>query len=249
MRTKLRSLQPLIIRGTSRWDPPSFIRIGIFLAFLISLPLVAIPTRASNPSNSSLIGFSLSTDPDATNVEAGKSTSVTVIVSSQGLNGPVNLSVAVSSSSGPSATFSPSTVLVLPGGVANSTMSIDATTAQPGVYNIDLTGSSLLEPSQVTTVVANVTTAASSPPVNLPSGSTPPTESYPPSGSSSSGNSGSNNGQTSTTTSGQTPRGSIGPNGRDSSPTSDPLALLVAGNLLAAIATVAALGSLHRRRK
>jgi hypothetical protein len=228
---------------------PFFIFIGIILGFLISLSIVAIPAWAYNPSNSSLIGFNLSTDPNATTVQAGTSTTVTIIVSSQSLNGPVSLSVAVSSNSGLAATLSPSTVLVLPGGAANSTMSIDATTAQPGLYNIEVTGSSLLAPSRVTTVVANVTTAASNPPVNPSPGSTPPTGTSPPSGSRSSVNSGSNHGQTSTTTSGQSPRGPIGPHGQDSSSTSDPVAFLVVGNLLAAIATAATLGSLLRRKK
>ena len=226
-----------------------FVIIGILFAILTALPMLALPARASGLSSSSLIGFSLAANPDSASLEVGTRTSVTITVFSQGLNGPVNLAVTVSSNSGLTVTLSPSTAIVLPGGNANSTLSVDATSAQAGAYNVQVTGSSLSSPSQEITVVTSVTPTPSSPPVNPPSGSAPPTGTSPPSGSGSSGNTGLGNTQTSTTTSGPSTRGATGPRGGSPSSTFDPIAFLVAGNLLAAIATAAALGSLHRRKK
>lgn len=226
-----------------------FITIGILLASLTVLATLAPPAQASSPAVSSLAGFSLSADPGSTSLAVGTITSVTIIVSSQGLSGPVNLAVAVSSSSGLTVTLSPLTVLVLPGGNANVALSIDATSAQPGTYNVKVTGSSLLAPSQETTVVTSVTTTGSSPPVNPPSGSAPPSGSSPSSGSGPSGNSGAGNTQTSITTSNPGTRGLIGPKGGSPASTFDPIAFLVGGNLLAAIAAAVALGSLRRKKR
>lgn len=236
-------------RGSRTLRRTFFVTICILFAILTTTPILGFPARAFGLSSSSLTGFGLAASPDSTSLGVGTGTSVTIIVSSQGLNGPVSLAAAAPSSSGLTFTLSPSTAIVLPGGNANSTLSMDATSAQPGTYNVQVTGSSPLTPSQEITVVTDVTTTASSPPVNPPSGSAPPSGTSPPSGSGSSGNSGSGNTQTSTTTSSPSTRGSTGPRGESPSSTPDPIGFLIAGNLLATIAVAAALGSLRRRKQ
>ena len=226
-----------------------FVTIGILFATLTALPILANLARASSLSTSSLIGFNLAASPSSTNLVVGTRTIVTIIVSSQGLNGPVNLVAAVSSSSGLTVTLSPSSVLVLPSGTANSTLNIDGTSAQAGTYNVQVMGSSSLAASQETTVVTSVTSSSSSPPVSPPSGSPPPPGTVPPSGPGSPGNSGPGNGGTSTTSSGQGPKTTISPKGGNSSPSSEPVAILIFGNLLAAATTAAAVGSLRKKKQ
>jgi hypothetical protein len=184
----------------------------------------------------SLVGFSLTVSPDNLSVQNGSSANAAIIITSQGLNGRVNLGASVSPSSGLQAVTDPSNVTVLPGGNAISTLEINAASAQTGDYKINVTGSAILAPPQSFIVTVHVTGPPSQPPA------------HPPSSPSPTGTSGPNNQQPSTTTSSSNPKSPSTPNGQGSQSVFDPIGVIVAGNLLAAVGTIGAIVSMYRKR-
>jgi len=212
------------------------------LIILVSLAILAttlpalVTAPTPNNAQTSLVGFSLSVTPDTMTIQNGSSTNAAIIVTSQGLNGPVTLRTSVSPSSGLQAVTDPSSVMVLPGGNAASTLEINASSAQIGEYKINVTGSAILALSQSYIVTVRVTGPPSQPSASPPSSSPPP------------GTSGSNNKQPSTTTSGSNPKGPSIPKGQGSQPAFDPAGVIVAGNLLAAVGTIGAIASMYRKR-
>ena len=184
----------------------------------------------------SLVGFSLTVSPDNLNVQNGSSANAAIIVTSQGLNGRVNLGASVSPTSGLQAVSDPPFVTVLPGGNAASTLEINATSAQIGEYKINVTGSAILAPPQSFIVTVHVTGPPSQPPA-------PPPSSLPPTGTS-----GPNKQQPSTTTSSSNPKSPSTPKGQGSHSVFDPVGIIVAGNLLAAVGTIGAIVSMYRKR-
>ena len=185
----------------------------------------------------SLVGFSLTVSPDNLNVENGSSANAAIIVTSQGLNGRVNLGASVSPSYGLQAVTDPPFVTVLPGGNAASTLEINAASAQIGEYKINVTGSAILAPPQPFIVTVHVTGPPSQPPASPPS-SPPPT-----------GTSSPNNQPPSTTTTGSNPKRPSAPKSQGSQSVFDPVGVIVAGNLLAAVGTIGAIASMHRKRR
>jgi len=214
--------------------PTLIIVLGLAI-FIVTTPVVAAG-QAPSVALPSVIGFSVTASPDMMTVQTGGNAIVTVTVSSQDLNGPVSLTALVSPSPGPRALVDPSTVIALPGGSATSTLQIDATSTQPGMYGIVVSGSTLLAPSQSVTVTVNITKVPSNPSTTPRTGSNP------------SGPSGPNGQQPSTTTSGSNPKGPVAPKSQGPQSIFDPVGVLVAGNLLAAVATVATMASLKRKR-
>jgi hypothetical protein len=212
------------------------------LVILLSLPVFIIISpavtagQAPNVAQASLVGFSLTVTPDTLSIQNGSSANAAIIVTSQGLNAVVKLTASVSPSAGVQAVTDPSSVMVLPGGNAASTLEINAMSAQIGEYKINVTGSSILASSRTVMVTVNVTGPPSQPSPSPPSN--PPT----------SGASGSNNQGPSTTTSGSNPKGSSTPKGQGSRSVFDPVSIIVAGNLLAAIGTVGAIASMYKKR-
>jgi hypothetical protein len=174
----------------------------------------------------SLVGFSLTVSPDNLNVQNGSSANAAIIVTSQGLNGRVNLGASVSPSSGLQAVTDPPFVTVLPGGNAVSTLEINATSAQIGEYKINVTGSAILAPPQSFIVTVHVTGPPSQPPAP------------PPSSPSSTATSGPN----------KQPKSPSTPKGQGSQSVFDPVGVIVAGNLLAAVGTTGAIASMYRKR-
>lgn len=217
------------------------LRLALVIALSLAVLIALTPVHAVSPSPSSvlpsLLGFGLAANRDNVSAQTGASVNVTLTVSSQSLSGPVSLDAAISPTPGPSALIDPSNLIVQPAGSATSTLEISTTSVQPGIYDVVVTGSSLLAPSQSVTVSINVTSPPSGQSTNPPSGSTPP------------GSSGHNNQQPSTTTSGSTPKGPLSPKNPGSGSTFDPVGVIVAGNLLAAVATAATMTSLHTKRK
>ena len=213
---------------------PSLI-IPLSLAILVATLLALAAGQAPNNAQASLVGFSLTITPDTLSIQNESSANAAIIVTSQGLNGPVHLGASVSPSSGIQAVTDPSSVMVLPGGNAASTLEINATSAQVGEYKINVTGSAILAPSQSVTVTVHVTGPPSQP-------STSPPSSSPP------GTTGPNNQQPSTTTSGSNPKGPSTPKSQGSQSVFDPVGVMVAGNLLAAVGTIGALASMYRKR-
>jgi hypothetical protein len=183
-----------------------------------------------------LIGFSLTVNPDTLNVQNGSSANAAIIVTSQGLNGRVDLGATVSPSYGPQAVTDPPSVTVLPGGNAASTLEINAISAQIGEYKINVTGSAILAAPQSFIVTVHVTAPPSQPSPSPPSN--PPTSGTP----------GSNNQQPSTTTSGSNPKSPATPKSQSSQSVFDPGGLIVAGNLLAAVGTIGAIASMYRKK-
>jgi hypothetical protein len=213
----------------------------IFVAvFMTTLPVNASnqPARLTLPS---LVGFGLAANPNSVNMQAGVTTSVALTVSSQGLDGPISLGATVSPTQGPNVVISPSSVVVLPGGNSDSNLEIDAMSAQPGTYNVNVSGSTLLAPSQSISVTVTITAASTSPPTNPPSGSSPPSGSTPPS-------SGPNNQQQPGSVTSSGPKSPMSPTKAITRSIDDPAEALVVGNLLAAIVTLATLASIRRRR-
>ena len=214
---------------------PSLI-IPLSLAILVAtLPALAAG-QAPNNAQASLVGFSLTITPDTLSIQNESSANAAIIVTSQGLNGPVHLGASVSPSSGLQAVTDPSSVMVLPGGNAASTLEINATSAQVVEYKINVTGSAILAPSQSVTVTVHVTGPPSQPSTSPPSSSPPP------------GTTGPDNQQPSTTTSGSNPKGPSTPKSQGSQWVFDPVGVMVAGNLLAAVGTIGALASMYRKR-
>src|SRR5438552_18891221 len=161
---------------------PSLI-IPLSLAILVAtLPALAAG-QAPNNAQVSLVGFSLTITPDTLSIQNESSANAAIIVTSQGLNGPVHLGASVSPSSGLQAVTDPSSVMVLPAGNAASTLEINATSAQVGEYKINVTGSAILAPSQSLTVTVHVTVPPSqpstSPPSSSPPGPTGPNNQHP----------------------------------------------------------------------
>jgi len=215
---------------------PSLI-IPLSLAILVAtLPALAAG-QAPNNAQVSLVGFSLTITPDTLSIQNESSANAAIIVTSQGLNGPVHLGASVSPSSGLQAVTDPSSVMVLPGGNAASTLEINATSAQVGEYKINVTGYAILAPSQSVTVTVHVTGPPSQPSTSPPSSSPPPP-----------GTTGPNNQQPSTTTSGSNTKGPSTPKSQGSQSVFDPVGVMVAGNLLAAVGTIGALASMYRKR-
>src|SRR5437667_10642077 len=213
---------------------PSLI-IPLSLAILVATLLALATVQARNNAQASLVGFSLTITPDTLSIQNESSANAAIIVTSQGLNGPVHLGASVAPSSGLQAVTDPSSVMVMPGGNAASTLEINATSAQVGEYKINVTGSAILAPSQSVTVTVHVTGPPSQP-------STSPPSSSPP------GTTGPNNQQPSTTTSGSNPKGPSTPKRPGSQSVFDPVGVMVAGNLLAAVGTIGALASMYRKR-
>jgi hypothetical protein len=183
------------------------------------------------------VGFSLTVTPDTLNVQNGSTANAAIIVTSQGLNAGVRLTASVSPSAGLQAVTDPSSVTVLPGGNAASTLEINAASAQIGEYKINVTGSSILASPQTVIVTVHVTGPSSQPSPSPPS--SPPTSGTP----------GSSNQQPSTTTkSGSNPKGSSTPKGQGSQSVFDPVGVIVAGNLLAVVGTIGAVASMYRKR-
>ena len=214
---------------------PSLI-ILLSVAILVATLPALVTGQAPNNAQTPLVGFSLNITPGTLSVQNGSSANAAIIVTSQGLNGPVNLDASVSPSSGLQAAADPSRVMVLPGGNAASTLEINATSAQVGDYQINVTGSVILTPSRSFIVTVHVTASSSQPPVSPPS--SPPAP----------GTSGPNNQQPSTTTSGSNPKGPSTPKGQGSPSIFDPVGVIVAGNLLAAVGTIGAIASMYRKR-
>src|SRR5437016_4444320 len=215
---------------------PSLI-ILLSLAILVAtLPALAAG-QAPNNAQASLVGFSLTITPDTLSIQNESSANAAIIVTSQGLNGPVHLGASVSPSSGLQAVTDPSSVMVLPGGNAASTLEINATSAQVVEYKINVTGSAILAPSQSVTVTVHVTGPPSQPSTSPPSSSPPPGTTTGP-----------NNQQPSTTTSGSNPKGPSTPKSQGSQSVFDPVGVMVAGTLLAAVGTIGALASMYRKR-
>ena len=214
---------------------PSLIALLSLAILVATLPALAAGQAPKN-AQTSLVGFSLTVTPDTLSIQNGNSANAAIIVTSQGLNGPVHLGASVSPSSGLQAVTDPSSVMVLPGGNAASTLEINATSAQVGEYKINVTGSAILAPSQSVTVTVHVTGPPSQPSTSPPSSSPPP------------GTTGPNNQQPSTTTSGSNPKGPSTPKSQGSQSVFDPVGVMVAGNLLAAVGTVVALASMYRKR-
>jgi len=121
-------------------------------------------------------------------------------------------------------------------GKAASTLEINATSAQVGEYQISVTGSAILAPSQSVIVTAQVTGPPGQPSTSPPSSSPPPSTTNP------------NNQQPSTTTSGSNPKGPSTTRGQGQQSVFDPVGVIVTGNLLAAVGTVGALASMYRKR-
>ena len=205
------------------------------LAILVTTLPSLVTGQTANTMQTSLIGFSLTVTPDTLSIQNGNSANAAIIVTSQGLNGPVQLGASVSPSSGPQAVTNPSSVIVLPGGNAASTLEINATSAQVGEYQISVTGSAILAPSQSVIVTVQVTGPPGQPSTSPPS-SSPPSTTNP------------NNQQPSTTTSGSNPKGSSTTRGHGPQSVFDPVGVIVTGNLLAAVGTVGALASMYRKR-
>ena len=214
---------------------PSLIALLSLAILVATLPALAAG-QASNNAQTSLVGFSLTVTPDTLSIQNGNSANAAIIVTSQGLNGPVQLGASVSPSSGPQAVTNPSSVIVLPGGNAASTLEINATSAQVGEYQISVTGSAILAPSQSVIVTAQVTGPPGQPSTSPPSSSPPPSTTNP------------NNQQPSTTTSGSNPKGPSTTRGQGQQSVFDPVGVMVAGNLLAAVGTIGALASMYRKR-
>jgi len=214
---------------------PSLIALLSLAILVATLPALAAG-QASNNAQTSLVGFSLTVTPDTLSIQNGNSANAAIIVTSQGLNGPVQLGASVSPSSGPQAVTNPSSVIVLPGGKAASTLEINATSAQVGEYQISVTGSAILAPSQSVIVTAQVTGPPGQPSTSPPSSSPPPSTTNP------------NNQQPSTTTSGSNPKGPSTTRGQGQQSVFDPVGVIVTGNLLAAVGTVGALASMYRKR-
>jgi len=214
---------------------PSLIALLSLAILVATLPALAAG-QASNNAQTSLVGFSLTVTPDTLSIQNGNSANAAIIVTSQGLNGPVQLGASVSPSSGPQAVTNPSSVIVLPGGNAASTLEINATSAQVGEYQISVTGSAILAPSQSVIVTAQVTGPPGQPSTSPPSSSPPPSTTNP------------NNQQPSTTTSGSNPKGPSTTRGQGQQSVFDPVGVIVTGNLLAAVGTVGALASMYRKR-
>src|SRR2546422_4398435 len=210
----------------------ALLSLAILVASLPPLP----PAKPQTTPQASLVGFSLTITPDTLSIQNESSANAAIIVTSQGLNGPVHLGASVSPSSGLQAVTDPSSVMVLPGGNAASTLEINASSAQIGEYKINVTGSAILALSQSYIVTVRVTGPPSQPSASPPSSSPPP------------GTSGSNNKQPSTTTSGSNPKGPSIPKGQGSQPAFDPAGVIVAGNLLAAVGTIGAIASMYRKR-
>jgi len=214
---------------------PALIALLSLAILVATLPALAAG-QASNNAQTSLVGFSLTVTPDTLSIQNGNSANAAIIVTSQGLNGPVQLGASVSPSSGPQAVTNPSSVIVLPGGNAASTLEINATSAQVGEYQISVTGSAILAPSQSVIVTAQVTGPPGQPSTSPPSSSPPPSTTNP------------NNQQPSTTTSGSNPKGPSTTRGQGQQSVFDPVGVIVTGNLLAAVGTVGALASMYRKR-
>src|SRR5437660_1474669 len=214
---------------------PSLIALLSLAILVATLPALAAG-QASNNAQTSLVGFSLTVTPDTLSIQNGNSANAAIIVTSQGLNGPVQLGASVSPSSGPQAVTNPSSVIVLPGGNAASTLEINATSAQVGEYQISVTGSAILAPSQSVIVTAQVTGPPGQPSTSPPSSSPPPSTTNP------------NNQQPSTTTSGSNPKGPSTTRGQGQQSVFDPVGVIVTGNLLAAVGTVGARASTSRKR-
>lgn len=209
------------------------ILLGLCMVFAAS-PALAIGQTPNTPQIS-LVGFSLTVTPDTLNIQNGSSANDAITVTSQGLDGPVNLRASTSPNSGLQAVTDPSNVLVLPGGNAVSTLEVNATAAQIGDYKINVTGSSTLTLSQSFIVTAHVSGPPSQPSTSPQSGSPTPGTSSP------------NNQQPSTTTS-PNPKGRSTPQGPGSQSILDPVGVIVAGNLLAAIGTIGTIVSMYRKR-
>src|SRR5437667_11040340 len=119
---------------------PSLI-IPLSLAILVATLLALAAGQAPNNAQASLVGFSLTITPDTLSIQNESSANAAIIVTSQGLNGPVHLGASVSPSSGLQAVTDLSSVMVWPGGNAALTPRLTATPAQVGHYNINLTSS------------------------------------------------------------------------------------------------------------
>jgi hypothetical protein len=169
------------------------------------------------------------------NIQNGSSANAAIMVTSEGLNGPVRLGALVSPSSGLKAVTDPPSVTVLPGGNAISTLEINATSAQIGDYKINVTGSSIVAPSKSFIVTVHVTSPPSQPSAS-PSSNPPQSESGP------------SNQQPATTTSGSNPKAPSTTKGRGSQSIFDPVWVIVAGNLLAALGSIGAIASMHKKR-
>jgi hypothetical protein len=214
----------------------------IRLVILLSLPVFIIISpavtagQAPNVAQAALVGFTLTVTPDTLSVQNGSSANAAIIVTSQGLNAGVKLAASVSPSAGLQAVTDPPSVTVLPGGNAASTLEINATSAQIGEYKINVTGSAILAAPQSFIVTVHVTGPPSQP--------SPSPSSNPPN----SGTPGSNNQQPSTAKSGSNPKGSSTPKGQGSQSVFDPVGVIVAGNVLAAIGTIVAMVSMYRKR-
>jgi hypothetical protein len=206
------------------------------LSVFIATSPAPVMSQPPNIMQVSLVGFSLTVSPDNLSVQNGSSANAAIIITSQGLNGRVNLGASVSPSSGLQAVTDPSNVTVLPGGNAISTLEINAASAQTGDYKINVTGSAILAPPQSFIVTVHVTGPPSQPPA------------HPPSSPSPTGTSGPNNQQPSTTTSSSNPKSPSTPNGQGSQSVFDPIGVIVAGNLLAAVGTIGAIVSMYRKR-
>ncbi|HEV2120884.1 MAG TPA: hypothetical protein VGS11_12380 [Candidatus Bathyarchaeia archaeon] len=208
----------------------------IFMALVIPISPARVAGQTLSTTQASLVGFNLSVTPSTFNIHNGTSANGAILVTSQGLTGPVSLTASVSPSSGVQAIADPSTIAVLPGGNAASTLEINATSAQLGEYKINVTGSAPLAASQSLIVTVQVT-GAQGPPQSPPSGSPNPQ-----------GPSGSNNNQPSMTTSGSNPKGPSTPKGQGSQTVFDPVGIIVAGNVIAAIGTIGAIASMYRKK-
>src|SRR5437870_12598568 len=105
---------------------PSLI-IPLSLAILVATLLALAARQAPNNAQASLVGFSLTITPDTLTIQNESSANAAIIVTSQALNGPVHLSASASPTSGLHAVTDPSSVMLLPGGTAASTLEIHAT--------------------------------------------------------------------------------------------------------------------------
>jgi hypothetical protein len=196
------------------------------LSVFIATSPAPVMSQPPNIVQVSLVGFSLTVSPDNLNVQNGSSANAAIIVTSQGLNGRVNLGASVSPSSGLQAVTDPPFVTVLPGGNAVSTLEINATSAQIGEYKINVTGSAILAPPQSFIVTVHVTGPPSQPPAPPPSSPSPTATSGP----------------------NKQPKSPSTPKGQGSQSVFDPVGVIVAGNLLAAVGTTGAIASMYRKR-
>lgn len=116
----------------------SLLRRGGALALVAGLVLVAGCNQAAAP------GFAVSASPGGLGLVVGHSASTSVTVTpTSGFSGSVGLSLQGPGGPIPGATLTPSSVTVTPGLATTATVKVAiAANAQPGVYSLDLVGTS-----------------------------------------------------------------------------------------------------------